>query len=76
MAHNVSVIMLDSRLTDEEMALLMAIPQVQSATIILYGKKESLVIYSPLSKDINLVLNSEDEIRKYLLKSIEMKLSD
>ncbi|MCU4156754.1 PAS domain-containing protein [Carboxylicivirga sp. A043] len=76
MAHNVSVIILNSRLLDDEMALLMAIPQVQSSTIVLYGKKESEVIYSPISKDINLILNSGNQLKKYLNKSIEMKLSD
>ena len=76
MAHNVSVIILNSRLSDDEMALLMAIPQVQSSTIVLYGKKESEVIYSPIPKDINLILNSGNQLKKYLNKSIEMKLSD
>ncbi|MCG8580178.1 MAG: ATP-binding protein [Bacteroidales bacterium] len=76
MAHNVSVIILDSPLKDEELALLMAIPQVQSSTIILYGSKQSEVIYSPISKDINLTLNSGSKLRKYILKSIEMKLVD
>ena len=76
MAHNVSVIILDSPLKDEELALLMAIPQVQSSTIIVYGSKQSEVIYSPISKDINLTLNSGSKLRKYILKSIEMKLVD
>lgn len=75
MAHNVSVIILNSPLPDDQMAMLVAIPQVQSSTIILYGKMKSEVLYSPLSKDINLILNSGNELRKYLLKSIEMKLS-
>ncbi len=75
MAHNVSVIVLKTVLSKDELAMLMAIPQIQSATIILYGKKQIEVIHSPIAKDLNLILKNKIELKKYIRKCIERKLS-
>jgi len=75
LAHNVSAILIDAAMENDELALLLALPQIKSATVIQYNKKESEVIYSPMPNDINLKLKGKNELDRYLSKFFERKHS-
>ncbi len=76
LAHDVSVIILNEPLTEDELSTLKAVPQVRKVSIILYGSENSKVIYSPIEEEINNNLGSNHELRKYIIKCFERKTTE
>ncbi len=76
LAYNVSVMLLDTSLTDNEMATLLAIPQVKKASIILYNESVSEILYSPIDKETNSLLSGQNQLQKYITRCAERQLAD
>ena len=74
LAHNVKAIILNEALSEQEMKLLMAIPQIQSLTIIIHNNNVSRVAYSPIIKEVDIEFGSTKELKKYLTKCSEREL--
>ena len=74
LAHNLTAILLNEALSDSEMKKLLAIPKVQSLSILVLSDNKTTVKYSPLAKEIGLEFESSTELKKYLTKCCNREL--
>ncbi|WP_439183281.1 ATP-binding protein [Carboxylicivirga taeanensis] len=75
-AHHISAILLDAELSREEMTILMAIPQLQTASIILYNPTQSIVLYSPIAREKGSKFTDIPHLKRYISKCAERQPPD
>lgn len=76
LAHDVSVIVLDAPLSNDELSTLKTIPQVAKISIILYNEEQSEIIHSPFEHEVKGILLGHLELKKYVTNCIERKLPE
>ncbi|GEM_PF-4556566 len=74
MAHSVSAIVFNAMPDDEQLAKLIAIPQVQSTIILHEESEKTAVIYSPIVKEIGKQFTKKDDLKKFLIKCFNRKI--